>query len=410
MAKKNKKSDETELVEEVVETKTKKEKKSKGSDLEDILESMGEFAEDLEHYSGAKYPSKSLYSIPFRHKGLQKITNGLKSGYFVLIEGASQSGKSFLLYEIISECEKMGGYSYLTDIERALEENYWDLMGGKPKRLVLSKQNRAEILFPAWTKFIKAVRAKNPTCPIVIGCDSFPLIKSETDQDNFEEVKEDEKKQGFSHMRKNIGIYADIEKFLQVIDDEQVVFVMLNQLRVDYNVTFGDKTTTKGENVLPYLAHMRLRGKNVKSITQTIKSLDKDLKKTEDKKIKVGSVTEWKTLKNRGVKPFQSALTAITYAKGVNPWYGLEALLLEDKSIELASAPKKEKGSNRMKGSLSFKVIGDKSGEIFTKAIDMCEKFPQLLEPIITGSKRDLELQGSEEEILASLSEESEVE
>lgn len=360
--------------------------------LESIMSEMSEFKKDIIDYSEGK-GTEPLYRIPFRHKGLQKITGGVSAGYFLEIVGESQAGKSFLIYELMAECEKMGGYNLLADLERALEDSYWGVVGLSPKRTVITYQNRIEKLFPIWVKYIASIRKKNKTCPILIACDSYVVLKTDEEQNQFEGGDE-EKKKGFADMRRATQFYSRLETFLQLIDDDNVIFVLANQSRIDYSVMFGDKHTSRGEKVLKFMAHMRIKGKLKGLIKKKVQTMEKD------KTIAIGSKTLWSTMKNRGVKPNQEVMTTIIYSRGIDPYSGVEELLLNDGSISIASRPakipKKEKETQseklereRLSKIFTFTVNGDESGEIYENAKQMCEAHPRLLTPLYTGSYDD---------------------
>jgi RecA/RadA recombinase len=367
-------------------------KKIVSDDLESIMEEMSEFKKDIVDYSNGK-GTAPLYHVHFKNKALNKITGGVSAGYFLELIGESQAGKSFLIYELMAECEKMGGYCLLADLERALEDSYWGIVGLTPKRTVLTYQNRIEKLFPIFVKYIKSVRKKNKTCPIVLAVDSYAVLKTIKEQEDFEAGTENEKK-GYADMRRATVFYAQLETFLQLIDDENVVFVLANQMRIDYQVMFGDKKTSRGEKVLKYWAHMRIRGELKQVHKRKVETLEKE------KFVKVGVDTEWTTLKNRGVTPFKTAKTSIMYKTGVNPWSGLEEVLLNEGSITIHSRPAKVKKAEketmteklereRLQKIFTFKVKGDSSEKIYENAKQICEDFPKLLLPKLTGDDEE---------------------
>jgi RecA/RadA recombinase len=308
---------------------------------------------------------------------------------YVLHDNGLVTHNSFLIYELMAECEKMGGYCLLADLERALEDSYWGIVGLTPKKSIITYQNRIEKLFPLFVKFVETVRKKDKHCPIVIAVDSYPVLKTDAEQNEFESGDENKKK-GFADMRRATEFYSRMETFLQIIDDQNVVFVVANQMRINYRIMFGDKRTSRGNEVLQYWAHMRIRGELKQKHKMKVATLEKE------KLVQVGVDTEWTTIKNRGVTPFKTAKTSILYRTGVNPWSGLEEVLLNSGQIEIVSRPAKipkpkketldEKiERERLSKIFTFKVKGDESGEVFECAKDICTKYPHLLEPIWTG-------------------------
>ena len=118
------------------------------------------------------------YRIPFNNKGLQSITGGILGGKFIEISGDSQTGKSFLLYELVKGVQDMGGYAILWDGERALEEDIIKMVGIDNESGTLALQYDMDIVnfFSVASSMIVAIREKNKKCPILIGVDSFPAF------------------------------------------------------------------------------------------------------------------------------------------------------------------------------------------------------------------------------------------
>lgn len=362
---------------------TKKSKKM-SSEEESILDEMFETHADV----------GGLYSIPFRHLGLQKITNGVKSGYLVEIRGQSQAGKSFLLYELMAECEKLGGYNLLFDLEHALEDSYKDTVGITNKRTKVSYQTVIEKLVPTARKFIKAVRSKNKKCPIIVGVDSWPRIKTKEVVDILDDGEEREFKQTQA-MRNNNVIFDQLTPLLNALAEQNVVFVILNQLRENHLIMFGDKTTSRGNAILQFECHLRLDGRIKTKIKNEVPSL------TGKKEIIVGTTTEWKTIKNRGVKPHQTVTTRLIYTKGINKFSGLEELLLNDGTVEAAPKVEPKKDDNKKKEAArkvvsktkkdpkpedyKFRMLKTEAAEWFDDIKGLIESHPEALKPLITG-------------------------
>lgn len=346
----------------------------------------------------------SIYSIQFRHHGLQKITNGIKSGQIVEIRGESQTGKSWLLYELMSECEKMGGYNRIYDIEHALEKEYKPLIG-LTDRTTEEDINVVERLVPNVIKYVEGIRAKNKKCPIIIGIDSWDRLKVKAVQDATD--KGIEREIGATDAMRDMNVvWGNLLPMFQVLAEQDVVLVILNPLTVNYLVMFGDKTSSKGNQKLQYQCHLRLTGKLRGLVMVEVPSL------AGTKKMPVGSTTEWTTTKNRGVVPFQSVRTKIRYAKGVDLFSGLEELLVNDETVvaelKVAAKPTKEKDTSQMTdkalrkhlaaeqvkkakkanpSDFKFRLKSDKSETPtwFENIKDLVAAHPEALHPHITG-------------------------
>jgi RecA/RadA recombinase len=373
----------------------KKVAQKKEFDLNDIESELEGFSLSL---IGEDEPEESIapYIIPFHmdgkgSEGLQKISGGIFGGKFCEISGNSQAGKSFLLYQLMANAIKMGGYALLFDGERAFEEPYAKIVGlnirsghfafgEKRSKTQKNKGIRGEPIvdiddvFHASLAFAKAIRSKKKdlTIPIIIGIDSYPTLSTDIDMENMEKGKDP---RGYQAMQKNAKFYSWLAQALPKFDQYAVTFVLLNQLTKDYNITYGDPWKSNAEEKIKFYATQRLRGKLAGKL--------KD-KKT---KVQIGMSTLWTTIKNRGVRPFQSVQTDVLYSKGLLPKSGLEQLLIDDLSMRAATQKNEETG----KTDKGFKpLIGDNEGKFYPTLDELlAENREEMLKPKWTGD--DLE-------------------
>ena len=305
----------------------------------------------------------------------------------------------------MAECEKMKGYNQLFDLEDALEDAYKPMVGITDKRTKIETENVVERMVPLVEKFVKKIRDKNKTCPIIVGIDSWVRIKPASVQDAMNKGIQREFGQTDA-MRNNAVIFDQLSPLFNFLSDNDVILVILNPLKTNYLLMFGDKTTSRGNAVLQYECHMRLTGKLRGMIKTSMPSL------AGTKELVVGSKTEWTTTKNRGVKPVQSVTTTLRYAKGIALYSGLEELLMNDETInamlkEPAKVAKEKDTSNmtdkqlkkhlaaeQMKkakkanpADFKFKMASDKSEDPtwFDNIKDLVVAHPEALHPLITG-------------------------
>lgn len=321
------------------------------------------------------------YRIPFTHKGLQSITGGIMGGKFAEISGDSQTGKSFLLYELIKNTQDMGGYALLFDGERALEANYIKMTGiKKDGTLALEYNMDIDNFFGYSAQFILAIRAINKTCPILIGVDSFPSFTCPLALENMEKGQDPK---GYAAMQKNNKFSQGIEKLIQILDEHAATLVVLNQTRIDHKIEYGDKTITLAENVVKFWCTQRIRGKLAKKIFRMGKSIE--FKKGI--KIITGSTTKWKTIKNRSVRPFQEVATKIKFNSGVDIYSGLDEYLVNADKIVQATTTKTVEGETVKKPIKGFRLV--KTGEFFYDIKSLVDSNPDVLEPLWTGTDEE---------------------
>lgn len=362
-------------------------KKEAEFSLSDIEQEMSAFGASL---FGEDEPEEEVNknAIPFSNLALQKITGGVYQGKFFEIGAQSQAGKSFHLYALMGMAIKMGGYGLLLDGERALEENYAKMMGLdiRSKRFMLAEKRSKtqkklglrgepivdiEEFFKLAYAFAKAIREKDKDMshPIIIGIDSYPMLKTSGAIENAEKGKDASNADSWQRSAKyNVACSTYLPKF----DMLGVNFVLLNQLTKRYDITFGDPWESNNENKIKFNATQRLKGKLIGKI--------------KDKKTKrqIGVKVEWTTIKNRGVQPFQKVVVAIYYNKGVDPYSGLEELLIEDESI------RKSKTKIDGKAVDGFKLAKGES-KFYNTLKELVTENPQVLEPIWTKDLEDEE-------------------
>lgn len=377
MAKKLKRNEEvevkkTKVVTEATPKKTKK-KEVKAFSLEDISDELGKFESDI--YSEDREEVEPCYIIPFKNEAMQFATGGILGGKFHEISGDSQSGKSYILYDLYRSVQEMGGVCYHQDGERALTDAIMKSVKIKKNgTLAITYERDINKYFAKIIAFIKAVRKKNKKCPILIGCDSFPSLQTTLALENFDKGKDPK---GYAAMQKNAAFSQAIEKLIPVLDDYDATFILINQLRWKKDgMIFGDNSYTLAEDVIKFWCTQRIRGKHVSKL--------KTIKKVEGQKnpvkLEVGMTVEWYANKNRFVAPFQKVKVQTLFSKGLLPYSGIADVLQLHERISI----KKDKESTTF--------IHNKSKQKFSSIVELIDTFPEVVTPIKVGELDDSEL------------------
>jgi RecA/RadA recombinase len=309
------------------------------------------------------------WTVPFNHIGLQKITGGLLGGKIMVIEGFSQTGKSWLLYELYANCIKMGGWVYHEDCEQAFEPAYGATCGidYSTKRFMLSNETVVEEISINITNFITNVRSSLPdsSIPIVVGIDSLAATRCAEQYANDEK----EKNTGYGNMKRANAVYEVLDKLLPILHENNASLVIINQLREDKSVgMFADPTKAMFPN-LNYRATQVLRGK--------LSTVEKDV---DNKEIKTAQHVRWETYKNRAVRPKQFIKLKYDFEKGMPIYSGVFDLLVRDKEIIADKQPHPDDSRKKVAGCY---VVGDETKTFWplTNAKEMFKKYPNLLEP-----------------------------
>ena len=294
----------------------------------------------------------------------------------------------------------MGGVGFLADPEQDYEPAYGTKMGIGGKGFLYSNSNRMEDTFEQFITFIQSVRdnhLKDISKPILIGVDSFVPWRCE------HQLKADEKgeKAGRAYQIKNEAFYDCLGKLQPILKDYGASFVILNQLRTDNSIMFGDKDKTQAEAV-KYFLNQRLRGKLGKKVMRVVEIRGEDKKKAKNY-IQTGMTTRWTVVKNRFVEPFKQVEVRILFRKGLDTYSGLEKFLLRESDIEVAETPYvNAKGQEGKKMIEVLKLKGSDIAYTREQFKQMIEEHPHHLEPKWTQKIDDSEYeeveQGLEEE------------
>jgi len=365
--------------------KTTKKVVRKGLDLDKVLAEVDDSSVVI---MKANSESNAPYRVNFRNLALQKITNGVAGGRMIEISGDSQSGKSFLLYELMRSVIEAGGAAFLVDTENAFEPAFARRIGlDKSGSFGYTRENDIEKVFLLLRRFIKAVRKQNKTCPIMVGIDSFAGL---VHPDHKENIENEKGQKGFAAMQKNALFNFHLSEFCpDYLGTRMATMCFVNHTRKDHTVLFGDGTYTLGEKGIQYWCDTRLRGKVQKALKEEVKTGNKTKKKKQ-----VGVVARWTATKTRGVESHQSVDLKINFSKGMSKFTGFTELLLNDGLIELDSEKYKTKNENDRTVTRSRKIIKDlETGEVYRKVSDFIEARPEVLTPkFIDDVSEDIEV------------------
>jgi len=377
--------------------KSKSKPKSKFNLADDLQSEMDGFEIMILNSDNAE--DVPCYIIPFKNKSLQFITGGIMGGKFHEISGDSQTGKSYLLFELYSAVQKMGGVCLHQDGERAFTSqiaNACDI--ALDGTFGITHERDINKLFSRMLKFIQAVRKKDKTCPILIGIDSFPGLQTKAALATFEAGTEPK---GYAAMQKNGAFSQAIEKFIPELDNYDATLILINQTRKLKGVIFGDPIVTLGEDVIKFWCTQRIRGRHSTKLKSKVNSSEKK----DQIEIKVGMVVEWEAIKNRLVAPFQKAKIQTLFSKGILPYSGIAELLTNHGRILYYNPKKKKKDDKPAKETKEEKEAKSKkptythieSGIVYDSIVDLIAEHPEVLNPIKVGDLDDNEIEEDNE-------------
>lgn len=273
----------------------------------------------IEGVAGSAQPP--LYWYSFGNYVLNKIMSGsffkgVPQGRLTALSGPSGVGKSFILGNIVLDAQRNGDYVLLLDSENALSNDFMRLIGVNTDenynyKSVMTISHVTEVV----SAFIKGYEAEygkyNPNAPrVLIGIDSLDMLLTDSEADNFEKgIQKGDQGQ------KSKQLKAMLKSFVNYIKPFNITMVVTSQV-------YQNQDIRNGEGV--WIINNAIRF----ALSQIVLLTKLKLKDNNDASNVLGINMKCEGYKTRFTKPFQKVTIEVPYDTGMNPYSGLDDVLV----------------------------------------------------------------------------------
>lgn len=280
--------------------------------------------------------AKDLEPVQFLSTGVKPIDRitggGVPRGRIVELYGPYSSGKTLLCQSLMVQVANEDGWSVFIDREHALDIKFAERTGVNPERVYYERKLKTvEDIFDYLMWSLTTLRAKHPKALLAGFVDSIAVAntRKELERKKMERAEDEAKPMWDRDMGNRAKIIGEGLRKLSGIMDDNMIVVIVNQVRSKVGVVYGNPETTTGGQALPYYASLRLR------LQQGVFKESPNEKNIMDGKRIIGCRAMVTCTKNKCSPPFRKAETVQSFEFGYLEWSGLFEVLAWEGVIEV---------------------------------------------------------------------------
>ena len=294
-------------------------------------------------------------------------SGGLPEGRIVEIFGPPSIGKSHIATQIARTTQHLGGIVVYIDTENATSVENLGMLGvDVSKRFVYVDTHCTEEVLSIAEATIMKAKAMDKDIPVTIVWDSVAASSPKA------ELLGDYDKESIGLQARAIS--KGMRKITGVIANQNVLFVILNQIRTKIGVMYGDPDTTPGGKAIPFHASTRIK-----------LGAGQQIKEGDDV---IGIHVSAKTIKNKVAPPFRKVDFEIHFGVGIKEHEQVFDILRKHGPAVISGKEVSVEGTGSWK---TFSVTDTKTGEVIIEKKFHKPKFNEIMNhPEYSGYIEDL--------------------
>lgn len=289
--------------------------------MDDIMKRLEEFVGESHTALDSDVPYWLETGLPNVNLAISgRIDRGFPGGRIIGISGPESSGKTALATQALIAGQRLGGKSFMNDYEHAFHKEHARRQGLDLENFYYRRPNIAEEGFAIAMRILSTIRGAELKLKVDFSKEGYPkfiaALRKELDNADLTKFRpiiglfdsiaamtpaeQDIEYTNQNMKTRNMALAAmlsiELKRLARDAAKTGATIFLLNQLRTNPGVMFGDPSTEPGGRAMKYYASLLIRLRRVSKHYQTWGNKDTPI---------IGDVVEMEVAKNKVAPPFK---------------------------------------------------------------------------------------------------------